>query len=78
LFPFLATALKPGGILIYETFGIGNERFGKPSNPDFLLEPGELLEFAAAHALQVLAYECGEVTAPKPAVVLRLAATRLK
>ena len=77
LFPHLAAALAPGGVLIYETFGRGNERLGKPSNPDFLLRPGELLEFAAAHALQVLAYECGEVTEPKPAIVQRMVARQL-
>ena len=76
LFPHLATALASGGVLIYETFGIGNERFGKPSNPDFLLRPGELLEFAAAHALQVLAYECVEVAEPKPAIIQRMVAHR--
>ena len=78
LFPHLAAALAPGGILIYETFGRGNERFGKPSNPAFLLRPGELLEFAATHGLQVLAYECGEVTEPKPAIIQRMAAQRLR
>ena len=78
LFPHLAAALTPGGGLIYETFGSGNERFGKPSNPSFLLRPGELLEFAAAHALQVLAYECGEVADPKPAIVQRIVGKRLK
>jgi SAM-dependent methyltransferase len=77
LFPHLAAALATGGILIYETFGRGNERFGKPSNPDFLLRPGELLEFAATQGLQVLAYECGEVSEPKPAIVQRMAAQRL-
>jgi SAM-dependent methyltransferase len=78
LFPCLAGALAPGGVLIYETFGIGNERFGKPSNPAFLLRPGELLEFASAHGLQVLAYECGEVATPKPAITQRIVAKRLK
>jgi SAM-dependent methyltransferase len=78
LFPHLATAMAAGGVLIYETFGIGNERFGKPTNPDFLLRPGELLEFATAHGLQVLAYECGEVNEPKRSVVQRIAAQRLK
>lgn len=78
LFPRLAGALAPDGVLIYETFGIGNERFGKPSNPNFLLRPGELLDFAAAHGLQVLAYECGEVAEPKPAVIQRIVAQRLK
>jgi SAM-dependent methyltransferase len=77
LFPHLATALAPGGVLIYETFGAGNERYGKPSNPAFLLRPGELLAFAAAHGLQVLAYECGEVLEPKPAITQRIVAKRL-
>jgi SAM-dependent methyltransferase len=77
LFPHLASALAAGGVLIYETFGIGNERFGKPTNPNFLLRPGELLEFAAAHGLQVLAYACGEVADPKRAVTQRMAARRL-
>ena len=78
LFPHLAAALAPGGVLIYETFGLGNARFGKPSNPDFLLRPGELLEFAAAHGLQVLAYECGEVTEPRPAIIQRAVIKRLQ
>ena len=76
LFPYLSGALAPGGVLIYETFGRGNERFGKPSNPDFLLRPGELLEFAATYALQVLAYECGEVSEPKRAITQRIVARR--
>jgi len=78
LFPHIAAALAPHGILIYETFGQGNERFGKPSNPDFLLEPGELLQFALRYGFAVLAYECGEVSEPKPAIVQRLVAQRLK
>jgi SAM-dependent methyltransferase len=77
LFSHLATALAPGGVLIYETFGIGNERFGKPSNPNFLLRPGELLEFAAVHGLQVLAYACGEVAEPKRALTQRMVSRRL-
>ena len=78
LFPHLAKALAPGGVLIYETFGIGNERFGKPSNPNFLLHPGELLAFAASHGLQVLAYACGEVAEPKRAITQRMVAQRLR
>lgn len=78
LFPHLAASLASGGVLIHETFGVGNERFGKPSNPDFLLRPGELLEFAAQHGLVVLAYECGIVDEPKRAVVQRIAARRRK
>ena len=73
LFPILMASLEPGGLLIYETFALGNERFGKPSNPDFLLRPGELLEVARGR-LRVLAYEDLEVSEPKPAMVQRIAA----
>src|ERR1044071_4064168 len=55
LLPQLVAALAQGGVLIYETFAIGNERFGRPSNPDFLLRPGELL--GATQGLRVIAYE---------------------
>jgi len=74
LLPQLAQSLEPGGLLIYETFALGNERFGKPSNPAFLLKPGELLAFAESSGLTVLGYFNGEVTGPKPAVIQRLAA----
>ena len=74
LLPQLAMSLEPGGLLIYETFALGNERFGRPSNPDFLLRPGELLAFAEAHGLTVLGYFNGEVSQPKPAIIQRLAA----
>jgi len=76
ILPRIAASLQPGGILIYETFGAGNERFGKPSNPDFLLRPGELLAFAEAEELVVRAYHCGEITEPWPAVVQRIVAAR--
>jgi SAM-dependent methyltransferase len=69
----LLGAVAPGGVLIYETFGVGNEHFGKPSNPDFLLRPGELLDVVAGR-LAVVAYEHGEVTEPWPAVVQRICA----
>lgn len=78
LLPRIAAALAPHGILIYETFGAGNERFGRPSNPDFLLQPGELLDVALRYELAVLAYECGEVSEPKPAIIQRMVAQRLK
>lgn len=74
LFPALLAAVEPGGVLLYETFARGNERLGKPSNPDFLLTSGELLE-AVMGRMQVVAYEHGEVTTPRPAVVQRLCAT---
>jgi hypothetical protein len=63
-----------GGALLYETFARGNEAFGKPSNPDFLLQPGELLEAFAGFF--VVAYEDGLVDAPRPARVQRLCALR--
>ena len=57
LWPALLSSLADGGVLIYETFALGNEAFGKPSNPDFLLRPGELLD--ACRGLRVVAYEDG-------------------
>ena len=74
LFPFLLAALADDGVLIYETFARGNEAYGRPSNPDFLLERGELLQLAA-RGLTVVAFEQGFLGAPEPgAVVQRLAA----
>lgn len=75
LLPLLINSLNEGGVLIYETFMTGNERFGKPSNPHFLLRPGELLE-VVRRRLHVVAFEEGEVNSPHPAVVQRLCATR--
>jgi hypothetical protein len=74
LFPQLADALEEGGVLIYETFMLGNEKFGRPSNPQFLLRPGELLQ--AFGALHVAAFEQGRVDRPKPAMIQRLCALR--
>ncbi|MBU1209819.1 MAG: class I SAM-dependent methyltransferase [Alphaproteobacteria bacterium] len=56
ILPDIVATLATSGVLIYETFAIGNERFGRPSNPDFLLRPGELLE-AVAGRLVPIAYE---------------------
>jgi SAM-dependent methyltransferase len=75
LFPALVAAVAPGGWYVHETFALGNERFGRPSNPDFLLRPGELLD-AVRPALRVVAFEDVEVTEPKPACVQRIAARR--
>lgn len=74
LFPVLRDALAETGVLIYETFMLGNERYGKPSNPKFLLRPGELLE--AFKDLTVKGFEEGPVSAPKPAMIQRLCAVR--
>ena len=73
LFPALLLSVAPGGLLLYETFAAGNERFGKPSHPDHLLRPGELLE-VVRDTLQVVAYEHLVVDTPYPAVVQRVAA----
>jgi len=74
LLPGILDSLAPDGVLIYETFGSGNEHFGKPSSPRFLLAPGELLDMARAsgHVLRVLAFEDGYVHLPKPAMVQRI------
>ncbi|MFI4947796.1 MAG: class I SAM-dependent methyltransferase [Alphaproteobacteria bacterium] len=74
LFGPIAAALAPEGVLIYETFAAGNERFGRPRNPDFLLRPGELLDAFAA--LTIVAFEAGEVTRPRPSVIERIAAIK--
>jgi SAM-dependent methyltransferase len=73
LLPRLVAGLRPGGTLIYETFARGNERFGKPANPAFLLRPGELLDAVRGH-LRVLAYEDLTLGEPRPAAVQRIAA----
>jgi SAM-dependent methyltransferase len=62
LLPILLQSLAPGGLLLYETFAAGNETVGHPARPDFLLEPGELLQVCAG--LQVVAYENGFVPDP--------------
>jgi SAM-dependent methyltransferase len=74
LFPDLVGALGPGGVLIYETFALGNERYGRPSNPAFLLRPDELLH--RLEPLAVVAFEQGLVSAPKQAVIQRVCAVR--
>jgi SAM-dependent methyltransferase len=72
LLPLLEKALEEGGFLIYETFMVGNEKFGRPANPAFLLKPGELL--GAFAALTPVAFEQGYVERPKPAMIQRLCA----
>ena len=75
LFPRIIDALAAGGLLVYETFSQGNEKFGKPSNPDYLLEPGELLRVTLDH-LHVIAYEDLTVHQPKSARTQRICAAR--
>jgi SAM-dependent methyltransferase len=73
ILPAIVAAVAPGGALLYETFAAGNARFGRPSNPAFLLQPGELLEAVRGH-LRVVAYEDTEIAEPKPAMIQRIAA----
>ena len=74
-FPLLVSALENNGVLIAETFGQGNERLGRPRNPNFLLEQGELLRAFEPH-LHIIAYEHGEESVPRPAVRQRICAIK--
>lgn len=76
LLPQILDSVADGGVLIYETFAAGNETVGRPSRPDFLLQPGELLRLCAAHGgLRVVAYEDGFLRDPDR-FVQRIAAVR--
>lgn len=75
LLPILRDALADGGLLLYETFAVGQHRFGRPTNPDFLLRPGELLDVFRP-VLSVIAFEDLVVHRPGPARVQRIAACR--
>ena len=78
LLPSLLSSVASDGVLIYETFAVGNGQFGKPSNPDFLLAPGELLQHVLATAgWHVIAFEDGYTQSPKPAMVQRICARRM-
>jgi SAM-dependent methyltransferase len=71
----IAAAVAPDGALIYETFARGQDRFGRPQNPDFLLRPGELLD-AVRGSLRVVAYEDLIADDPDPRAIQRIAAVR--
>ena len=73
LWPQILDSVKPGGLLLYETFAQGNEAFGKPSRADFLLAPGELLE--VCEGWTIVAYEHGQLRQPER-VVQRIAAIK--
>jgi SAM-dependent methyltransferase len=75
LLPNILAALGEGGVLIYETFMIGNERLGKPSNPEYLLRRGELLDVIGKR-FGIVAFEQGETGGERPAVVQRVCAVR--
>jgi len=76
-FPQPPRGHRARGVLIYETFATGNERYGRPSNPGFLLKSGELLEIVRGR-LEVIAYEALEETDPKPAVLQRICAVNAR
>lgn len=76
LLPDIFKAVANDGDLLYQTFALGNERFGRPRNPDFLLKPGELRAAAEAAGFTVLESFEGEVSEPKPAVIQRLRARK--
>lgn len=73
LFPKILESLAPNGVLIYETFAIGNETVGKPSRPDFLLQPAELLSVFGT--LRIVAFEDGFLDSP-PRFIQRIAAVK--
>lgn len=75
LLSVLPPMLNPGGVLIYETFMVGNERYGRPSNPDYLLRPDEL-KSVYAPLLEIRTFEQGEVEEPVPAVIQRICAIK--
>ena len=72
LLPTIVQSLADGGVLIYETFALGNQTVGKPSNPAFLLRAGELLEVCAG--LRVVAFEDGFVDTAVPRFMQRIVA----
>jgi SAM-dependent methyltransferase len=77
LWPHILSSLTAGGVLIYETFAMGNETFGKPSNPNFLLQENELLEVVLAKkSFHIHAFESGYVEDPKPAMIQRICAVK--
>jgi SAM-dependent methyltransferase len=73
LWPHILESLAPNGVLIYETFSVGNESVGKPSRPDFLLRPNELLSIC--QDLRVVAFEEGFLPQPER-FVQRIVAVR--
>lgn len=75
LLPHIVAAVAPGGLLLYDTYAVGNEHLGRPRNPDFLLRPNELLHWVCAD-FTVCAYRHGRVDTPRPAMRQSLCAIR--
>lgn len=72
----IVDAVAPNGVLLYETFAVGNEAYGRPDNPDFLLQPGELID-AVGDRLEIRAYEHGYEAEPRAAVRQRICAVNV-
>ncbi len=75
LFPQILDAIEADGVLLYDSFAAGNEAYGVPTNPDFLLRPGELIDLVRGR-LQIVAYDHGYVERPRPMVRQRICAAR--
>ena len=75
IFPQLLDLLDDGGILIYETFAVGNEKYGRPTNPDYLLKSGELISLVSSQ-MRIIAYEECLVRRPAKAYVQRITAAK--
>ena len=76
ILPEILASVARGGELLYQTFALGHERFGRPRNPDFLLKPGELKTAAEGAGFDLIDFFEGEVAEPKPAVIQRLHARK--
>ncbi len=74
-FSSIIATLSPGGVLIYETFMQGQERLGRPRNPDFLLQPGELRQRLEPFC-DILAFREGPDPGPPPAMRQSVVARR--
>ena len=77
MIPHIISAVDNDGILIYETFSSGNEVFGKPNNPEYLLQPAELFKLVDGH-LEIIAYESGKIRLPRVAIIQRICAIKRK
>jgi hypothetical protein len=75
LFRSLISAVANDGVLIYETFGVGNDIYAKPSCPKHLIKPGELIDVVKGK-LQIVAYEHGYTDIPRPSIRQRICAVR--
>jgi len=75
LFPDIIDSVDAGGVLLYDTFALGNEAYGRPGNPDFLLRPCELIDLVRDR-LQIVAYEHGYLERPRPMIRQRICGAR--